>query len=201
MNHAIPVKATLLASLAALAWAPAASRAQLLDLAQSPPAAVEPYVAPNVILSLDNSGSTQWWPARGLRHRGFTLIELMIVVAIVAILGAIALPSYSEYIRRGHRADARTGLLQAQLWLERAATAKGVYPRSLPDALTWQGDASKRYTISFQPGNTDAAFTLIARRRSGSGQESDKCGDFTLTHTGVRGVSSASLSAAECWSR
>lgn len=200
MNHAIPVKATLLASLAALARAPAASRAQLLDLAQSPPAAVEPYVAPNVILSLDNSGSTQWWPAHGLRHRGFTLIELMMVVTIVAILGAIALPSYSEYIRRGHRADARTGLLQAQLWLERAATAKGVYPRSLPDALTWQGDASKRYTISLQSG-TETAFTLIAMRRSGSGQESDKCGDFTLTHTGVRGVSSASLSAAECWSR
>ncbi|WP_418515018.1 pilus assembly protein [Delftia sp. PS-11] len=57
MNHVSPFKTTLLASLAALAWAPAASLAQLLDLAQSPPATVEPYVAPNVILSLDNSGS------------------------------------------------------------------------------------------------------------------------------------------------
>ncbi|WP_280188324.1 pilus assembly protein [Delftia sp. PS-11] len=57
MNHTNPFKTTLLASLAALAWAPAASRAQPLDLAQSPPATVEPYVAPNVILSLDNSGS------------------------------------------------------------------------------------------------------------------------------------------------
>ena len=47
------------------------------------------------------------------RPTGFTLIEVMIVVAIVAILAAIALPSYNEYIRRGHRADARAGLLQA----------------------------------------------------------------------------------------
>lgn len=45
---------------------------------------------------------------------GFTLIELMIVVAIVGILSAVAYPSYTEYVRRGHRADARAGLLQAQ---------------------------------------------------------------------------------------
>jgi len=51
------------------------------------------------------------------KNQGFTLIELMIVVAFVEILGAIAIPSYSEYIRRGHRAEARAGLLQAAQWL------------------------------------------------------------------------------------
>ncbi|WP_418514955.1 pilus assembly protein [Delftia sp. PS-11] len=60
MNHTTPFKTTLLASLAVLAWAPAASRARPLDLAQSPPATLAPYVAPNVILSLDNSGSMGW---------------------------------------------------------------------------------------------------------------------------------------------
>ena len=66
---------------------------------------------------------------------GFTLIEVMIVVAIVAILSAVALPSYSEYIRRGHRAEARASLLQAQQYMERAATATGLYPSDLPASL------------------------------------------------------------------
>lgn len=125
---------------------------------------------------------------RNARQRGFTLIEVMIVVAVVAILAAIALPSYNEYIRRGHRADARAGLLQAQQWLERAATATGVYPTTLPAALTWAGDATKRYDIAFAAGNTNAAFTLTATPRNPGPQAGDKCGVYTLSNTGVRGA-------------
>ena len=62
-------------------------------------------------------------------HRGFTLIEVMIVVAIVGILSAIALPSYNEYIRRGHRAEARAGLLQADEMLESMALDKYSFTR------------------------------------------------------------------------
>lgn len=123
---------------------------------------------------------------------GFTLIELMIVVAIVGILSAIAYPSYTEYVRRGHRAEARTGLLQAQQWLERAATAQGVYPTALPNALQWKkadgtADPDKRYTIGFKAGNTNAAFTLIATRKAGA-QSNDRCGDFTLPNTGAMSI-------------
>ena len=138
------------------------------------------------------------------QHRGFTLIELMIVVAIVGILTAIAYPSYAEYIRRGHRADARAGLLQAQQYLERASTATGVYPTALPSNLTWAGDTAKRYTIGFQAGNTNAAFTLVATRKAGP-QATDRCGNFTLTNTGVRDVAAGTLAsgttAAECWNK
>ena len=133
-------------------------------------------------------------------HKGFTLIELMIVVAVIGILSAIALPSYNEYIRRGHRAEARAGLLQAQQWLERASTATGVYPTDLPAALTWASDTSKRYQIGFKTGNTNAAFTLIATRKSPGPQAADKCGDFTLTNTSAQGADNLTgITAEECW--
>ena len=59
---------------------------------------------------------------------GFTLLELMIVVVVLGILAAIALPSYREYVRRANRAEARAALQAASQWMERAFTARGTYP-------------------------------------------------------------------------
>lgn len=137
------------------------------------------------------------------KNQGFTLIELMIVVAIIGIISAFAYPSYTEYVMRGHRADARAGLLQAQLWMERAATATGVYPMALPANLSWANDNNKRYTIGFAAGNTNAAFTLTATPKEGA-QRNDRCGTLTLTHTGTRNINppaGSAMSAEDCWSR
>ena len=138
-------------------------------------------------------------------RRGFTLIEVMIVVAIVAILTAIALPSYQEYIRRGHRAEARAALLQGAQWMERAATATGTYPltASFPPTLTTV--PSGRYAISAASPPASAAsgtaFTLTAAPQSG--QTGDKCGSYTLTHTGTRGAAplTGGATVATCWNK
>ncbi|TDS84101.1 type IV pilin protein [Comamonas sp. JUb58] len=131
---------------------------------------------------------------------GLTLIELMIVLAIIGILSAVALPSYSEYVRRGHRTEARTGLFQAAQWLERAATANGVYPLELPAALTWQELPDKRYTIGFADGNSPARYTLVATRKQGA-QQRDRCGNYTLTQDGRQDnlQLAQGSSSAECW--
>lgn len=130
-------------------------------------------------------------------QRGFTLIEVMIVVAIVAILAAVALPSYNEYIRRGHRAEARAGLLQGAQWLERASTATGIYPDDL--AATLKTVPSSRYTIAAV--SDGAAFTLTAT--PAGAQVGDRCGAYTLTNTGLRGANGVTTGdiVTECWGK
>ncbi|CAN7742458.1 type IV pilin protein [Pseudorhodoferax sp. LjRoot39] len=134
--------------------------------------------------------------------RGFTLIELMITVAIAAILVAIALPNYTEYVRRGARSEARAALLQAAQWMERAATARGTYPietatdKEFPDGL--KTTPSNRYDISLASAD-GRTFTLTAAPKGA--QANDKCGSFTLTNTGVRGVTGVNETVQNCWNR
>ena len=132
-------------------------------------------------------------------QRGFTLIEVMIVVAIVGILSAIAYPSYQEYVRRGHRAEARAGLLQAAQWMERAATATGTYPKTAQFPASLKTVPNDRYDISVN--SNGSTFTLTAAPKGA--QASDKCGNYTLTNTGLRGANGATSGAivTECWGK
>ena len=83
--------------------------------------------------------------------RGFTLVEAVMVLAIISMIAAVALPGYRRHLQRSHRADARAGLLQASQWLERVATATGSYLKEdgqFPQALAKV--PSQTYIISFQ---------------------------------------------------
>ncbi len=128
-----------------------------------------------------------------MRGKGFTLIEIMVVVAIVAILAAIAYPSYREQVMKSRRSDAKTALMHTAQVLERCYTEYYAFNDNNCVAVSGGGLASEYatspegyYNIT-TPALNATAFTLKASP-AGS-QAGDRCGSFTYTHTGHKGVS------------
>ncbi|MCN4143927.1 MAG: prepilin-type N-terminal cleavage/methylation domain-containing protein [Thiohalomonas sp.] len=148
------------------------------------------------------------------KQTGFTLIELMIVVAVVGILAGIALPSYQESVAKSKRADAQGALLSLSASMERYFTENNTYCGSdnggavgtcvnadIPAFFSSQvpvdgGTAYYNLTISLV---SPSSYTLTATR-TGS-MAADKCGDFTLTNTNVQAIANqtAGVLAANCW--
>lgn len=134
-------------------------------------------------------------------QRGFTLIELMIVVAIVGIISAIAYPSYMESVRKSNRADAKAALNDVSQRLQRCFTAYSDYTHaSCALGQTLDGGSVNSgegmYTVT---GNlTATTFALTATPVTGTSQAGDtKCGNLTLNQAGVKGAS-GSLGSS-CW--
>ena len=132
-------------------------------------------------------------------HRllGFTLLEVLVAMACVAVLTTFAWPSYQNLLLRSQRAQARTALLQAAHWFERAASANGSYPASTDVPANVLQVEGQRYQMTVT--STSQSYALSATP-TGT-QSADACGTLTLNHLGVRGVQSSSQTAAQCWSR
>jgi type IV pilus assembly protein PilE len=125
---------------------------------------------------------------------GITLIELMIVVCIVAILAAIAIPNYRQYVLRSNRTDATAALMRVAAAQEKFYLQNNTYTTNV--ALLINTTTSERgwYNLVINPGN-NTAFTVTATPVAGRVQASDTtCTSFTLNQAGVRGAS-----APECW--
>ena len=144
------------------------------------------------------------------REQGFSLIELMIAVAITGILASIAYPSYKEQIARGRRSQAESILLTAQLWMERFYTENYSYSdNSAGTAVTDSTQFPSRFTTSPPPGEgspvyditvtapTAASFTITAARKVGTVMADDKCGNLTIDHLGRKSIEGSTWSSAK----
>lgn len=125
---------------------------------------------------------------------GFTLIELMTTVAIIAILAAIALPSYKNYIVKSHRTEAQAAMLSLAQYLESKYNASFSYPAesSIPVSLKNPSNVSAYYTISVSIVNASQNYTITATPTSA--QNDGLCGTLTLKEDG-----SKSPATSGCW--
>ncbi|WOJ93466.1 type IV pilin protein [Congregibacter variabilis] len=136
---------------------------------------------------------------------GFTLIEMMIVVAIIAILASIALPSYQDSVRKGWRRKASACLIEMAQGMERRySTAMSFVPDPNdpsalpPQTCTIDDRMAERYAFSFTADPTANAYDLRAVPQGGQAVGDARCGTLSINQLGVRSVSGGAV-VEDCW--
>jgi type IV pilus assembly protein PilE len=147
---------------------------------------------------------------------GFTLIEMLVVVAMLGILASIAYPSYSQYSRRADRAEARAQIMRAASQLERVFTERSSYPASANFGALFGASGDSIRSSLDQPtvGKYQIVYTATQSTGSGpydqwtltatktQGDPDNECGVLSMTSTGKRiGDANAQWSVDDCWRR
>ena len=136
--------------------------------------------------------------------RGFTLIELMVAVAIVGILAAVTYPSYTSYVVRTQRAQASSCLTEMAQFMERVYASNVRYDQNngtataLPTTAC-RTDIASRYTLQFASSEpTERTFRIQAVPKGAQASNDGKCGTLSLTQTGVKGITGTGT-VDDCW--
>lgn len=126
---------------------------------------------------------------------GFTLIELMIVVAVVAILSAIAYPSYTEHVRKSRRAQAKVDLVEYGQLAERFHTVQNTYSGfTLPTNVSPREGGTAAYTLALTQ-QTQSGYVITAT--PAAAQAADKCGTLSIDQASRKTNSRGTKS--DCW--
>jgi type IV pilus assembly protein PilE len=153
------------------------------------------------------------------RNQGFTLVELIVAMVILATLAAIAIPSYNQYVLKSHRTEAKSALLDAASLEERFFSTSNIYTND-PTKLGYGVAATpvpvgtgyyiiSNITVTLAlpptgaiPGGTPATFTITAVPAPGSMQVNDtQCAVFTINSAGQQTALTAGAvdNTANCW--
>ena len=136
------------------------------------------------------------------RQRGLTLVELMVVVAVMAIIATVAYPLYTAQVQKSRRADAKVALQTIALAQERHFTINGEYAAglgALQVSTAIQGGDSDEgyYTLTLTRSGTDNEQFSVTATRAGAQASDDGCVTFTIDQTGAKTATGST--AANCW--
>lgn len=139
------------------------------------------------------------WRLRGARAaHGFTLIEVMITVAVIAILAAVAIPNYSRYVVRSHRASIESFMLEVSGAQERYLVDNRAYAANLGTlGMSVPAAQATRYDVAVAPNAAlPPGYSIVATPKGSQLAGDAACGSLTLTSAGAK---SASGSGTDCW--
>lgn len=134
-------------------------------------------------------------PGVKCRMMGLTLIEVVVVMAIIAILLSLAIPSYRQYLQRGDRAEAIRTLLEMATCQERARSDNGYYDTTRC-LVTSQSDF---YRFRIEPADSTESLTYTLFASPLNRNRNDNCGELSLDQKGTRGVSGDQDRLKKCW--
>lgn len=129
------------------------------------------------------------------RSRAFSLLELLVVMAIAGILVTIAWPSYKDTVQKSRRTDARVALLDAAQRLERCRTQHEAYDH--PDCAVPAASPEGHYRITEPEPRSALTFVLRATPTGTQAGDAPHCAWLELDHRGQRGA--VGKAAAACW--